>query len=272
MARAWSFGGRIGRTRRQRLHEEDADLLARYAVLPAQLGPPLDELADDLDAGEPGARHDKGQQRPALVGVRLLGSAVIDLLDVVAQPHRVFHRPQGKGMLRDPGKVKGLGLAARGEHEVVVGVLVLGGAGDPRGEVDLFDAVENDFDLAVREEAFKRDPHRVGLDAASGHLVQLGHEGVIGLLVDESDPQIVLLAALLQLVGGFDAGVASADDQHSLGFGHSRPPCCCCGKTPGARYRTSAFTAARFCDGQNDFIAIPGTSIYGSPPEAVKYS
>ncbi len=180
-------------------------------MLAAHLVAVFEELSGHLHAGEAGPGDDEGEEPAPLFRVGLLHGPLEDRLEVLAYPHGVVEGPERVAVLLDAGRAEELGLGARAHDYVVEGIVAAAAMGDFSLEVDLGDRVDDAFDTLGAEDLLEAHLDRFGLGAPGGDLVQLGHEGMEGLLINKGDLYVIALAeSLFQYLPRPDAAIASA--------------------------------------------------------------
>jgi len=141
----------------QSLDIHDGDVVRIEVILLAHGVALVQKLADHLDAGEAGARDDEGEKLFALVGVGLGRGFAVDIVDVLADLHRVFERPEREGILLDAGDTEELRLSADAYDDLIEGVLGLFGVGNLGFKIDLLDSIEDNIDALAPEDLLEAD-------------------------------------------------------------------------------------------------------------------
>ena len=195
------------------LDDRDVHLVGVDVVLGAELVAPFHQFAGELNAGEPRARNGKCETLFALFRVRLLGRVTEPLLDVGADPDGVLQRPEGEGVLLHPRNAEELRPTAGPDDQVVV--LVSGRVRDHDVvvKVDRLDLVNHHIDGGPRKDLPETDLHRFRFRAGPGNLMQLRHEGVVGVAINKRYLYVwVSLEVLVEVLRRFNAAVPATED------------------------------------------------------------
>ncbi len=156
--------------------------------------------------------------------IRLRRCPAVEVLEVPAKPHGILEGPEREGMLLDAGDAVVLGLAAGPDDQVVVGIARPVRDHLPLFEVDGADPVSDEIHVPCAEDLAEADLHGFGLDPAAGDLVELRHQGVVGVPVDEGDLDVPALPEpALENLGSFHAAVPAAEHGDANRVWHTSP-------------------------------------------------
>jgi len=204
----------------ERLDVHQLDLIVIDPVLLAEGGQPLDQLADQFHPREPAARHHECQQVRTFDRVELAGGLFDRFLDMVADTHGILDAPQIESMLFHSGDVEVGCFGSGADEQLVVRIGTEPAFQDLFFEINGKDLVMDDVDSLTGENPVERNLHRPFLDRVAGHFVQLGHEDVLTMFVDEGDLDLILHAfeRFVQPFRGVDTSIASTQDHDALFF------------------------------------------------------
>jgi hypothetical protein len=206
-----------GKDRRQRLDVEHAHFFRIEEVFAAHHVAVVEQLSDHLDAGKACACDHEGEQPFAFFRISLEGGFVELLLDVRANFHRIFERPEGKGVFGDARYAEEFRFGPHAENDVVefVGPRLSGGLFGL--EIYRFDGVQHHIDAFCTENFLEEHLYRFRLSPPTSYFVQFGHQRVEGTLVDERNFDIFPLAEVLfENFSRPDASISTAENEDFL--------------------------------------------------------
>jgi hypothetical protein len=176
-----------------------------------------------LDPGGAATDDDEGER--ALVDQLGVGAGVLEQLEHPgADPFGVLERVQREGEPVGPRGVEEVRLGTGGQHDHVgADHLPIGQRHRRRRRVDRHHLAGPDLDVVVLgEHGLEVEPDVAGGELSGRHLVQQRQELVVGVAVEQGDPDTRLAG---QPPGAGHAGEAAADDHHVGGSppGHDAP-------------------------------------------------
>jgi len=192
--------------------DEPAFLLEVDTVFLAKNRQPFNQFTHQLDAGETTAGNDEGKHLLALPGIGFATGLLDDLLNVATDAKCIIKAPQVKGMLLDTGDVEVCRCGSCSNDQLVVCIagplaleaLVL--------EIDVYNGILYDIDHFAGENSVEGNLDRILFDTVAGNFMQLSHENVVAVLINQGyfDLVLMLLECFVQSFCSVYSGVSPA--------------------------------------------------------------
>jgi hypothetical protein len=140
---------------------------------------------------------------------------------MVPNLHGVFERPEAERIFLDAGYVEILGLGSGAYDDIIEFVGASLSDGLLTLEIDGLDLVENHVDILGSEYFTEIHLDGLWLRPPSGDFMQLGHERMKRLLIDQGYLNAIILAeTLLKDLPRPDAAVTASENENLLCVGH----------------------------------------------------
>ncbi|MPM00986.1 hypothetical protein SDC9_47223 [bioreactor metagenome] len=173
--------------------DKPAFLLEVNAVFLAQDRQPFSEFTHQLDAGESTAGNHEGKHLSALFTIGFPACILDNLFDMTADAKCILKTPQVECVLLDTGYVEVGGGGTCPDDQLVISVactiafecLVL--------EIDVDNGVLYDIDHFAGENAVEGYFYGILFNTVTGDFMQLSHENVVTVLVDQGYFNLVLM-------------------------------------------------------------------------------
>ena len=181
-----------------------AEVLLRFA-----------QLSRHFNAGKPAAADGKSKQALSFERIILIRSALKHMLDVRAQLDCVLIRPQRMRMLRRAFHAEEIRLAADRDEQIIKRIGSLCARHPLVCNIALGDLVRHHLHLAAAKDLSQIDLDRIRLGAMPRHFVELGHQRVKRIFIDQRNFNVIVLAEdFMQRLTCLHASIASADDEY----------------------------------------------------------